>query len=425
MQTSGKSEGLKSMQEVGITIPPTVTLDSHYQKEFFRVNNLLDLCDEFLSQGIGPYEHAVARLKKSTLIMPGGIVDVFKELQPKLEYISKMGIVRSAASIEDSDEYAFAGIFSSLPFVLNKSTSFYRALAAVWLSSLKQHVIEYIKATGSSINPKVLSCCMNIIIQPYIPSSASGVLFSTSMEDPSRAKVYANYGLGELLNTLNTHQCELIETNTTFKAENITGIRFGLWLHSKSFHLPGDILNAKKCDLVVSLSYKSHISQVRFPKTYAKRPCLNKNMREELFLAYKKILSSRGKRDFEFEFVFDESKLYVVQIRPITAYNDHLPDGSTLKYIVSGEMHGPIQDFKTAKDVMEGSIIAVRNLTYDLVSILNRVSGILTVYGTPHSHAAIVCRELEKPVAIISEDQFRRIKRGDLKFVDGSIVDEL
>jgi phosphoenolpyruvate synthase/pyruvate phosphate dikinase len=324
--------------------------------------------------------------------------------------------------MEDGAHLSFAGMFASLPFQLVDDSAFARAMIAVWLSAVKKHVLDYIALSAPLTDLTELVGCMNIALQPMIEADVSGVLFSRTAPGGQTARVLANYGAGEMLNSLNIHQTELQEEGGYFAVAAVTTLRRALRLHPEQFLEPGKLLTDRDIRSVVSLHCKSHLSFVRLTDSMIARPCLSAQHRVLLFEAMTRLIQLRGDRDFEIEFVIQDGQLYIVQIRQLTALDEISASDSNLRYVVGSTMSGPVSTWATGQPITRGDILAVDSLSYSLVAVLGKAGGILTTVGSAHSHAAIICREIGVPVALIDTSTLQAIRQRPFRMVNGTLV---
>ncbi|ELE7141943.1 hypothetical protein RB981_002711 [Vibrio cholerae] len=410
------------LSKIGIPTPVTIPIDSSLQLDFFSTNGLLEIVQATLKSQESPYTHVMDALKKNGLRFPSKLESIYTDIYEQLQGQSTIGFVRSSASIEDGDQLSFAGMFESLPFRLDDISSFKKAVLGVWLSSLRQPVIDYLVTTSNNHLLVELPSCMNLIVQPALNPVASGVLFSCSSKSNPLAKVYANRGLGELLNTFNFHQCEATEHNHGFSVDSIEFSRQALVFHSNN-HANGNVIPTLFGQSLAVAQVRPYTYQIRLPKHCIFTPSINNTIRTELYDTFRLILDlNNGLRDFELEWLFSNDTLYIVQMRKLTALDAESTLISGMQPVVSGELDGQIVSWQGARVCYKKKVIAVNDLSYDLISALRECGGILTVSGSPHSHAAIICRELGVPVYKISKEKFMAFSRGQYCIRNGQLI---
>lgn len=174
--TGGKAESLYTLNRMGISIPKTLIIgtqafEDYSKKALAEVHdndeNLNDirsvmrysekLCDALLKKGI-----------ESSLF--SDIYEAIKKVFGKSELI-----FRSSAIGEDSNENSFAGQLDSAVTDSKKKfeSACHDALLQCWMSYWKSKSISY------QCNRNTILGGMSVIVQPYIQSEFSGVLFTT------------------------------------------------------------------------------------------------------------------------------------------------------------------------------------------------------------------------------------------------------
>jgi pyruvate,water dikinase len=135
----------------------------------------------------------------------------------------------------------------------------------------------------------------------------------------------------------------------------------------------------------------------------------------------------------DIEWATEESKLYIVQTRPITTLKmieaQQISELAEASIILSGSPAGPglgsgpvkiILDAANIDEVKKGDILAAEMTTPDFVPAMKRAVGIVTDRGGRTCHAAIVSRELGIPCVVGTGDATQRLKPDQIVTVDGS-----
>ncbi|MFC6299342.1 hypothetical protein GNF76_05135 [Pseudomonas sp. CCM 7893] len=419
---TGKDGGLKYLQTLGIDVPPFILVDHALHRQFCELNAIEQLLDDELSP-LDAHARIIQHFGEVAAIVPVSVHRLYEQLVEHFGALSSVGITRSSSRFEDAAKCSYAGIFSSVSFDLHTYESFVKSLIAVWLSPFKDHVQAYTSALGTPKKPRDFIGTMGAIIQPYLLADRSGVVFSRSVCGAARATCYANYGAGETLNTLGVHQCELVEHQETFHVVRHAKHRLVLWPHKASRLALGQGIASALGELVVVGRYKSHLSKTRLPLSKAFLPCVGRSLRRQLYTVTHQLIEHLGHRDFEFEWVAQADRLFLVQLRAITALDaSAFTVPNDMEAIVAGKLQGPIHCWNERQKVPDNAIVAVRNLEYSMIAFLRNIKGILTLSGSPHSHIAIVCREAGIPVYKISAQQFERLQRQPSRFCDGAWV---
>jgi phosphoenolpyruvate synthase/pyruvate phosphate dikinase len=409
-----KFHSLDELSQLGINTPISYGVSCDLQKKFFDDNGLSDDVEKILISGKSPYTFILQHFKSNKAVFPAELAGVFTEIKQLFGDGSEVTLARSSAEIEDGEKTSFAGMFESIAFDLNSENDFIKAILGVWLSAIRQPVVDYLVTSNNSHLLPLLTSTMNVMLQPGLNAQCAGVLFSKYSQNDNFARSYVTYGLGDLINTCNFHQCELIEdiSRHEFAVYDMVRVRQAIVfspLKSKVIQVISTIFG--KCVSVAR--YRPHMYKVRLPKDKVFWPAANSEVRNQLYDVFHAVLNLRnGERDFELEWLFANGRIYIVQIRPITAFESVGFETKDMKPIVSGKLDGPIVRWAGRNQDYIKKLIMVNDLTYDLISVLKDCSGVLTLSGTPHSHAAIICRELGVPVYKVSKDQYASLSRG-------------
>ena len=202
-RVGGKGANLGEMLRAGLPVPSgfVVTVDAYrrfyeasgLQAEIGRRVKVIDLDD--------PERLRVAAQAIQTLIrrapMPddvrGAILGAYGDLMKAEPDAHGLVAVRSSATIEDSAEFSFAGMFDSY---LNVSgpEDLVRRVRDCWASSYGARVLYYRLKQG--LPAELL---IGVVVQRMINSEKSGVMFTVNpaTKDASRLVIEAAFGLGE------------------------------------------------------------------------------------------------------------------------------------------------------------------------------------------------------------------------------------
>jgi len=128
------------------------------------------------------------------------------------------------------------------------------------------------------------------------------------------------------------------------------------------------------------------------------------------------------------EFAVENHKVYIVQSRPVTTLREAVKDaGLKGEILVEGLAASPgigvgevkIVTEKNMFDFKEGQILVTTMTNPTMVPIMQKAAAIVTDEGSITSHAAIVGRELGKPVIVGTETATQVLKNGLIVTVDG------
>ncbi|WP_297549633.1 PEP/pyruvate-binding domain-containing protein [Thermococcus sp.] len=123
------------------------------------------------------------KLWKETRSLPEDVIEEIREYfqSPYVLEGRFPVVVRSSATVEDSEKASFAGVFESVTNV-NSFDELIKAIERVFRSAQSRRVKEYMKHLGIKRDVK-----MAVIVQRQISPKLSGVLFTRSPSDPHNA----------------------------------------------------------------------------------------------------------------------------------------------------------------------------------------------------------------------------------------------
>lgn len=256
-------------------INPKSTLDNLGGKGY-NLNLLKDICDvpDFFVIKFDNFDEIEdEEIQKE-------ILNYYKEKQ--FNIVS----VRSSATVEDSKQASFAGMFDS---VLNvNENSLINAIQEVINSVKGNRVIEYCKTKGIDYS----KVGMRVLIQKMITSRVSGVCFTRTPESNKTMMIEACLGLGEaLVSGRVTPDNYIIDKDTLGIDDTSIGYQ-NVMLKDKEYEeVPLSERNSKKLT--------------------------NKEI-QELIKVSLQIDSSLGFGGTDIEWTFENDKLYILQARAIT-----------------------------------------------------------------------------------------------------------
>ncbi|MGI1660189.1 MAG: PEP/pyruvate-binding domain-containing protein [Desulfitobacterium sp.] len=197
----GKGANLLRLTRYGFNVPKGFIISTHAYDLFLKYNNLKPLIEEYLRQvSVDNFDNAEMRSSLHSLqdlILKGAlpeqlILEVESSLK-KLTIIDRPLVVRSSASLEDSQTASFAGIHDSF---LNLRTpeavleSVKKCYASLW----SERAVAYrLKMAGHE------SIKQALVIMELVEAQASGVAFTCHplTGRPDLIVINANFGLGE------------------------------------------------------------------------------------------------------------------------------------------------------------------------------------------------------------------------------------
>jgi phosphohistidine swiveling domain-containing protein len=108
-------------------------------------------------------------------------------------------------------------------------------------------------------------------------------------------------------------------------------------------------------------------------------------------------------------------------IIPSTVGDDYLVKGQTgSKGIKVGRVVIVLENEIDSVKFQEGDILVTKNTSTKFISLIKRAGAIVTDMGGILSHAAIICRELNIPCIVGTEDSTYKLNTGDIVLVNAS-----
>jgi pyruvate,water dikinase len=202
--------------------------------------------------------------------------------------------VRSSATIEDGNQYSFAGLFESIMYV--PVTEIQSAIRKVWQSAYSERVQHYMESKGI----KNMDLSIAIILQEMVEADVSGVAFGA--------------------NPANGNENEQV-INAVFGAGG--GLVSGQ-LNADMFHITSEGIKSE-------LAEKTHQLVANHINGYGlKKVALDQGKQSQVTLNESQILEIKGaltqlkenlKAPQDIEFAYRNGSLYLLQSRPITTGN--------------------------------------------------------------------------------------------------------
>ena len=417
-RVGGKGANLGEMSRAGLPVPSgfVVTVDAY--RRFYEASGLaaeigrrvkaIDLDD--------PERLRVAAQAIQTLIrrapMPdevrGAILGAYGDLMKAEPDAHGLVAVRSSATIEDSAEFSFAGMFDSY---LNVSgpEDLVRRVRDCWASSYGARVLYYRLKQG--LPAELL---IGVVVQRMINSEKSGVMFTVNpaTKDASRLVIEAAFGLGEAVvgGQVTPDHYEIVKESMQVADQRIARKEFMLTRDPQSretIRIPLDETRGKAPALSVD--------EVRAVAGLGIRD-------EKLYGAPQDI-----------EFAIEGSQIVLVQTRPVTTLGTTATiagdarDSAASRVLLHGlgaspgVASGAARVLQTPADegrLIPGEVLVTTMTSPDWVPVMRRAAAIVTDSGGMTSHAAIVSRELGIPCIVGAKNATRILRDGLVVTVD-------
>jgi len=235
-------------------------------------------------------------------------------------------VVRSSAPGEDSAKASFAGIHESYVNVRG-TQNILEHVQKVWASLWSDAALLYRQELGLNVETSTMA----VIIQEIVEGERSGVVFSMSPNDPSRAVIESVYGLNQGL------------VDGTVEPDR--------WELSRSSGKPLRHIAPLREKKVEASS--GGVRPVTLPPDQADRaPLVQEEVARVFDLAMEAENLFGAPQDVEW--TFRGSTLYVLQSRPITTVSDPAPEDQRPWYL---SLHRSFENLKNLRLKIEGELI--------------------------------------------------------------------
>lgn len=285
-------------------------------------------------------------------------------------------IVRSSATMEDSERFSFAGIFESV--AVAPPGDLESTILEVWASLLSARALAYVRDSGLRAMPS-----MAVVVQRLLDPQRSGVMFTRFGSPDGSIKTLIEHVEGS---------CEKL-----VKGE-VTPSR--LWLERSS-------RPSSDPDGLLGLSHLAELAELAV------------TLEEEF----------GGPQDVEW--CIEDDVLYLVQTRPVTTGVQEVADlsGSGADPVLVGVGasrgigQGPahlVFNIDQALALHTGQVLVTPMTNPDMVVAMRNSAAIVTDVGGMICHAAIVSRELGLPCVVGTETATQTLTAAEMVTVDGS-----
>lgn len=410
----GKSANLGELTRAGFPVPPAfaVTTDAYLdamQAAGVRAHlaaeavPAADIDDATL---IRTSAELAALVTDSTVPagMRAAIVSAYESLGPDVPVA-----VRSSAPAEDASDTSFAGIHESYTNIIG-ADAVIRAVQACWASLWSERARTYRGLRGVTDEPSIA-----VVVQVMVKSESSGVAFTADPRtgELDRIVVEAALGLGEVVVGGQVEPDTYVVAKDGFEVLDV--------------HLGHQEFRITSTD--------SGDSRVAVDPARRTRVLDDDQLGRVARLAAGVEQHYGRPQDLEFAFANDE--LWIVQTRPITTLDKPAAAGNATagpsgngeaRPLLTGLGAGPgsatgrvrvLHELADGARLTDGEIIVAPMTRPDWLPILRRAGGIVTDGGGITCHAAIVGRELGKPVVVGARTATTDLSDGQLITVDG------
>ncbi|MBF0207099.1 MAG: HD domain-containing protein [Oligoflexia bacterium] len=203
----GKAEGLFKLAKLGIKVPTFFVITSYAFDDFAKYINLFPESEKDESEKDEPEKDEPEKDEQITadIISSPFPQNIIEEISIALAQISPPYAVRSSATLEDSDEASYAGIYDS--FLEQKGPEeVLTSIKRCWCSLFTGRALSYkkkincqksqtsqISQTSQPSQKNIQYSKMNVIVQEMVKTKFSGVMFTINPVTKDRAKIVIEY----------------------------------------------------------------------------------------------------------------------------------------------------------------------------------------------------------------------------------------
>jgi pyruvate,water dikinase len=333
----------------------------------------------------------------------GAIDDAYRQLRADGSRDVRVA-VRSSATVEDTAQYSFAGMFRTTLNVTG-SQAVVAAVKDCWGSLFSARLLCYLGQQQIETPMRIA-----VVVQTMVDSEKSGVLFTVdpAAADTSRIVIEAVWGLGETIVSGQVTPDRHVVDKKTLRVLAQT-------VSTKEFELTRDDISGESRHTILA------------PER-ANAPVLTNEEVSALADLGLRIEAHYGTPQ-DVEWASAGGKLYIVQTRPVTtlhaAASPH-EEGEILVHGLGaspGSADGDVRVVETPQagaELRKGEVLVARTTSPDWVPAMRRAAAIVTDSGGMTSHAAIVSRELGIPCIVGAHDATTQLHTGKHVTVDAT-----
>lgn len=420
----GKGANLGEMTRAGLPVPPGFVVTADAFRRFFEASGLatevagrlerLDVDDpDRLREASKALQDLIRRSPVPDEVRQA-IVEAYRELSRREGVENEFVAVRSSATVEDTAQFSFAGMFQSFLNVRGADALVDR-VRDCWASAYGARVLFYRVKQGLTAEAFVA-----VVVQKMVNAEKSGVLFTVdpATNDPRILVIEAAWGLGEVV-----------------VGGLVTPDRYAV----DKERLTIETTVGRKEFMLVRDERTGENVRVDLPEEKATARVLTDEEVRALADLGKKLEAHYGAPQ-DAEWAIEGGKVYLVQTRPITTLAERAKARAARaerpgRVLVTGLGASPgvasgvvrvLASPEEGGKLKEGEILVTTRTAPDWVPIMRRAAAIITDAGGMTSHAAIVSRELGIPCIVGAKQATKVLKDGMVVTVDareGTVIE--
>ncbi|MFO7259628.1 MAG: phosphoenolpyruvate synthase [bacterium] len=419
----GKGANLGEMARAGLPVPPgfVITVDAYAR--FFEASGVaaevsrrlerLDVDDPVQLRRTAESAQALIRRARVPDDVRAAILDAYRTLSEQQGAEQEYVAVRSSATVEDTAQFSFAGMFESF-LNIRGGDALIRRVKDCWASSFGARVLFYRIKQGLLEEAPIA-----VIVQKMVNAEKSGVLFTIdpASNDPGVLVIEAAWGLGEVV-----------------VGGQVAPDRYEV--DKESLEIVRKTPGYKEFMLVRDEGAGENV-RVDLDEEKATAPVLtDTEVRALAELGIEDEKHYGAPQDAEW--AIEGGTIYFVQTRPVTTLGERAGASAAAAPESGGEEHagkvlvrglgaspgiasGVVRVLASPQEggkLAEGEVLVTTRTAPDWVPIMRRAAAIVTDAGGMTSHAAIVSRELGLPCIVGARAATRTLRDGMTVTVD-------
>lgn len=425
--TGSKAAVLASLHRAGLPVPPTIIVTTAAWAEFSATIRLKELVAA-LPDDLERLEDHLAELREKINASP---------LPPSLleatdESLLRLGhnlVYRSSSCAEDGQSASFAGLFKSYLGLPPTRKAFEAGVKSVWLSAFTPNLVRYLVATTGAAFRDLLSAGCAVIVQPLMDAERSGVALWSNQ----RLRIEAVYGLAApLVSGRITPDCYECIDGTWH--EVIQRLKRGAIVRCKPEWrdlLPGDeiVLRVGARTSCAHLGpVAGGLAVVRLRSPLDEQPVLTLTECDQLTVLVAAAAERLCWPSIDCEWVWCAEGPVLTQARPVTAVLPTIKETSNQSTVrglgaAPGTANGVLWTPKSASSTSPPDcILLVDEVSPEHIRFVASAKGVIARTGGILSHGAILCRELRKPLIVVTDPSIE-LRPGAQVAMDGSTGD--
>jgi pyruvate,water dikinase len=395
----GKAANLGEMRRSGLPVPPGFVITTDAFRAFLGKDGLrrgirdrlrtLDPDDPNALQSVSAALQMAVRDEQEPEVLRREIAAAYATLGERTGGGDALVAVRSSATLEDTAQYSFAGMFQSF-LAVRGADELLRCVKACWASLFSTRVLFYRAKQGLVGKEQLIA----VVVQSMVNADKSGVLFTVdpASGNPEVTVIESAWGLGE-----------------TVVGGRVRPDRFVI--AKRTGEIVERTINRKDVEIV--RAKEGGQTERLVPPERQETPSLSD---EEI-----RSVAELGRRAEEHyhspqdvEFAIESGRVYLVQTWPVTTLKGVTPErrtssGQPPSAILQGLGASPgiaagrvrvLRSPEEGPQLERGEILVAPMTSPDWVPFMRLAAAVVTDSGGMTSHAAIVSRELGIPCIV-------------------------